>query len=416
MYKVLVVEDSVTVRKIVYKLIEDNPLFSCDLCENLAQAELALQASSDYLAAIVDLNLPDAPNGESVDLALSYDLPTIVLTGNFDEFTRSQLLDKGVLDYITKESRYSYLQVAKLIDRLRKNLYTDVLVVEDSITSRNHICKLLKKFKFRVHEAGNGIEALVQLDNHKNIKMVISDHRMPQMDGYELIKAIRQERRMQDTIFIGLSSTGDSVLTSKFIKSGANDFLSKPFYHEEFFCRVMQNLESQEMIQTIRDNANLDPLTQVYNRRYLHEKAEELYANKRPGDNIIVSMIDADNFKNVNDTYGHKTGDTLLQEFAALIKLHFPEDLIVRYGGEEFTVLSQRSAKTYLSALSAFMNAVRQTKFTLHKFNITCSVGVCVEDHSSFELQLDIADARLYYAKHAGKDQIILRDEKTSAK
>ena len=346
-------------------------------------------------------------------MALSYDLPTLVLTGNFDEFTRSQLLDKGVLDYITKESRYSYLQVAKLIDRLRKNLYTDVLVVEDSITSRNHICKLLKKFKFRVHEAGNGIEALVQLDNHKNIKMVISDHRMPKMDGYELIKAIRQERRMQDTIFIGLSSTGDSVLTSKFIKSGANDFLSKPFYHEEFLCRVMQNLESQEMIQTIRDNANLDPLTQVYNRRYLHEKAEELYANKGPGDTIIVSMIDADNFKNVNDTYGHKTGDTLLQEFAALIKLHFPEDLIIRYGGEEFTVLSQRSAKTYLSALSTFMNAVRQTKFTLHKFNITCSVGVCVEDHSSFELQLDIADARLYHAKNAGKDQIILRDEKT---
>jgi diguanylate cyclase (GGDEF)-like protein len=218
---------------------------------------------------------------------------------------------------------------------------------------------------------------------------------------------------MQDTIFIGLSSTGDSVLTSKFIKSGANDFLSKPFYHEEFLCRVMQNLESQEMIQTIRDNANLDPLTQVYNRRYLHEKAEELYANKGPGDTIIVSMIDADNFKNVNDTYGHKTGDTLLQEFAALIKLHYPEDLIIRYGGEEFTVLSQRSAKTYLSALSTFMNAVRQTKFTLHKFNITCSVGVCVEDHSSFELQLDIADARLYHAKNAGKDQIILRDEKT---
>ena len=179
MYKVLVVEDSVTVRKIVYKLIEDNPLLSCDLCENLAQAEVALQASSDYLAAIVDLNLPDAPNGESVDLALSYDLPTLVLTGNLDEFTRSQLLDKGVLDYITKESRYSYLQVAKLIDRLRKNLYTDVLVVEDSITSRNHICKLLKKFKFRVHEAGNGIEALVQLDNHKNIKMVMWDRASP---------------------------------------------------------------------------------------------------------------------------------------------------------------------------------------------------------------------------------------------
>ena len=129
MYKVLVVEDSVTVRKIVNKLIEENPYFTCDLCEDLAEAKNALASGTEYLAAIVDLNLPDAPHGESVELALSYNVPTIVLTGNFDEFTRSQLLDQGVLDYITKESRYSYLQVSKLVDRLRKNLTTKVLVV-----------------------------------------------------------------------------------------------------------------------------------------------------------------------------------------------------------------------------------------------------------------------------------------------
>ncbi|CAB9495098.1 diguanylate cyclase [Alteromonas macleodii] len=410
MYKVLVVEDSLTVRKIVNKLIEDNPHFTCDLCEDLAEAQSALDSDNDYLAAIVDLNLPDAPNGESVELALSHNVPTIVLTGNFDEFTRAQLLDQGVLDYITKESRYSYLQVSKLVDRLRKNLTTKVLVVEDSKTSRNHICSLLRKFQFQVHEATDGLEALDVLENHRDIKMVIADHRMPNMDGYELVKTIRHERRMQDLVFIGLSATGDSVLTSKFIKSGANDFLSKPFYHEEFYCRVMQNLESQEMIQTIRDSANLDALTKVYNRRFLHEKAEELFANSRSRKDVIVSMIDADNFKSVNDTYGHKTGDMLLQEFAALLKDYFPDDLIVRYGGEEFTVVSVRPPKVYLSALSAFMDAVRTTLFTSHKFNITCSIGVSTEEHKCLESQLEKADARLYEAKHAGKDQIILRD------
>ncbi len=410
MYKVLVVEDSLTVRKIVNKLIEDNPHFTCDLCEDLAEAKSALESDTEYLAAIVDLNLPDAPNGESVELALSYNVPTIVLTGNFDEFTRAQLLDQGVLDYITKESRYSYLQVSKLVDRLRKNLTTKVLVVEDSRTSRNHICSLLRKFQFQVHEANDGLEALEELDNHRDIKMVIADHRMPNMDGYELVKAIRHEKRMQDLVFIGLSANGDSVLTSKFIKSGANDFLSKPFYHEEFYCRIMQNLESQEMIQTIRNSANLDPLTKVYNRRFLYERAEELFANRASRKDVIVSMIDADNFKSVNDTYGHKTGDMLLQEFAALLKDYFPDDLIVRYGGEEFTVVSVRPPKVYLSALSAFMDAVRSTIFTNHKFNITCSIGVCTEEHKCLESQLEVADARLYEAKHAGKDQVILRD------
>lgn len=415
MYKVLVVEDSVTVRKIVNKLIEENPHFTCDLCEDLAEAKGALESGTEYLAAIVDLNLPDAPRGESVELALSHNVPTIVLTGNFDEFTRAQLLDQGVLDYITKESRYSYLQVSKLVDRLRKNLNTKVLVVEDSMTSRNHICSLLRKFKFQVHEASDGLEALDELDNHRDIKMVIADHRMPNMDGYELVKAIRHEKRMQDLVFIGLSATGDSVLTSKFIKSGANDFLSKPFYHEEFYCRIMQNLESQEMIQTIRDSANLDPLTKVYNRRFLYEKAEEFFENKGTRTNVIVSMIDADNFKGVNDTYGHKTGDVLLQEFAALLKDYFPDDLIVRYGGEEFTVVSVRPPKVYLSALATFMDTVRTTKFTHHKFNVTCSIGVCAEEHDSLESQLEVADARLYEAKHAGKDQIILRDSSARA-
>ena len=153
MNKVLVVEDSLTVRKILSKLLEDNPYLTPILCKDFAEATQELERGSDFLAAIVDLNLPDAPNGESVELSLSYSIPTLVLTGNFDEFTRAQLLDLGVLDYVTKESRYSYNQVIKLIDRLRKNLTTKVLVVEDSVTSRNYICSLLKKFQFQIYEA-----------------------------------------------------------------------------------------------------------------------------------------------------------------------------------------------------------------------------------------------------------------------
>jgi diguanylate cyclase (GGDEF)-like protein len=410
MNKVLVVEDSLTVRKILSKLLEDNPYLTPVLCKDFAEATRELEKGSDFLAAIVDLNLPDAPNGESVELSLSYSIPTLVLTGNFDEFTRSQLLDLGVLDYITKESRYSYNQVIKLIDRLRKNLTTKVLVVEDSVTSRNYICSLLKKFQFQIYEACDGIDALNVLSEHQDIRMVISDHRMPNMDGYELIKAIRHERRMQDLIFIGLSGTNDGVLSSKFIKSGANDFLSKPFYHEEFFCRVMQNLEAQEMIQTIRQSANIDPLTQVYNRRYLIEQGGAILAQSIPSLGVTVCMIDIDNFKLVNDNQGHKAGDMLLQEFATLLKEHFSEDLVVRYGGEEFTVISTRALKKLLGNVSQFINLVRSSHFTQHELNITCSIGICAEKHTNLETQIDIADKRLYQAKRTGKDRIIASD------
>ncbi|MDO6567223.1 diguanylate cyclase [Alteromonas sp. 1_MG-2023] len=414
MYKILVVEDSLTVRKVLSKLLESNPHLSPVLCETFTEAKLLLEKESDFLAAVVDLNLPDAPNGESVELSLSYSLPTIVLTGNFDEFTRAQLLDLGVLDYITKESRYSYSQVIKLIDRLRKNLTTKVLVVEDSITSRNYICGLLKKFHFQIFEASDGREALTFLSDTSDISLVISDHRMPNMDGYELVKAIRHDRRLQDLVFIGLSGTNDGILSSKFIKSGANDFLSKPFYHEEFFCRVMQNLDSQEMIRTIRASANIDSLTQVYNRRYLIEQGEAIFAKGPSGQSaagVMVSMIDIDNFKVVNDNLGHKAGDSLLQEFATLLQEYFPTDLVVRYGGEEFTVIATGSFKQHAADISQFISAVRQTSFTQHALNVTCSIGICAENLGSLEEQIDVADKRLYKAKHTGKDKIVASDK-----
>jgi diguanylate cyclase (GGDEF)-like protein len=410
MYKILVIEDSVTVRMIVKKLIEDNPHFTCQLCKNYAEAQWALSEGTDYLVAVVDLNLPDAPHGESVDLVLSHNVPAIVLSGNFDESTRNQLLEKGILDYITKESPYSYVQVANLIERIRKNLSVSVLVVDDSQVSREHICGLLRKFQFKVSEAYDSDDALNQLDMHSDIKLIISAHNLPTMDGYKLVKTIRHERGLQDVIFIGLSATKDSVLTSKFIKSGANDFLGKPLHHEEFFSRIMHNLDSQDMIQTIKDSANLDALTKVYNRRYLHKYAVELYADEKRSSNIIVSMIDADNFKKVNDTYGHKAGDDFLQEFAALLKKHFSNDLVVRYGGEEFTIVSTQPLEKYCSVLSEFMNTVRQTVFTAHKLNITCSIGVSSETHPSLEAQLETADARLYAAKNTGKNRIITQD------
>ncbi|MCP4236990.1 MAG: diguanylate cyclase response regulator, partial [Aestuariibacter sp.] len=81
MYKVLVTEDSPIVRKILFKLIEDNPYFQSVLCEDLSSAREQLESDQSFLAAIVDLNLPDAPNGEIVDVVLSYDVPTVVLTG-----------------------------------------------------------------------------------------------------------------------------------------------------------------------------------------------------------------------------------------------------------------------------------------------------------------------------------------------
>ncbi len=410
MFKILVVEDSHIVRKILNKLVEDNPHFQSVLCADYAQAKAKLESGEEYLAAIVDLNLPDAPRGEVVDLMLSNNVPTAVLTGTFDETLRNVLIDKGVLDYITKESRYSYMQVIKLIDRLRKNLTTKVLVVDDSTTSNSYLCAFLRKFRFQVMSAFDGIEALQVLRDNPDTKLVISDYMMPNMDGFMLVKALRQDKAFQDLVFIGLSANGNSMLSAKFIKSGANDFLSKPFYHEEFFCRVLQNLEAQEMLDTIRKTASLDPLTNAFNRGYLFEHGEALFKQTKGKAGMAVAMLDVDDFKSVNDTYGHRIGDKLLQEFASLIGNCFSDDLHGRYGGEEFSIISTRDYHTFIEDVNRFLNRVRNHEFTEHKLRLTCSIGVCAEEMDSLDQLVDIADARMYRAKSTGKDQIVEMD------
>jgi diguanylate cyclase (GGDEF)-like protein len=92
------------------------------------------------------------------------------------------------------------------------------------------------------------------------------------------------------------------------------------------------------------------------------------------------------------------------------LKEHFSQDLVVRYGGEEFTIVTTQPAKVFFIVLNDFINTVRQTLFTPHKLNITCSIGVSAEFHNNLEAQLEVADTRLYDAKNSGKDRIIDSD------
>lgn len=405
MYTILVVEDSSLVRKILAKLIGGNPYFRCILCANIQEAKMEL-ARETFFAAVVDLKLPDAPEGEVVDLTLEYDIPTIVLTGNFDGELRSDLLDKGVLDYITKGSRFAYMQVVKVLDRLRRNITTKVLVVDDSKAFVKYMCNLLEKFQFQVVSAADGEQALAKIDKEPDIKLVITDYYMPNMDGCDLVRALRLDNRFQDLVVIGLSSTGDGVLSARFIKSGANDFLKKPFYHEEFYWRVFHNLEAMEMLETIRESANLDPLTGIYNRRYLFDYGDQLFEQSREGDPFVVLMVDIDKFKVVNDTLGHKVGDQLIMKFAKLLEQSFSSDLVGRYGGEEFVVVARRSLDDVHADLGAFMQRVRTAQFTEQQLSATCSVGVCMEAANSLSASVEVADANLYVAKANGRDRV----------
>lgn len=406
MYNILVVEDTAVVRKILENRIGSNPFFRCVVCSDLASAKEAMNRDVDFLAAVVDLHLPDAPEGEVVAEVLQHGIATVVLTGNFDDQLRSRLLAQGVLDYISKEGAFSFKQVEKILERIRKNLAIKVLVVEDSLVSSNIMCNLLRKARIQVSAAKNGVEALRALDEEPDIKMVICDHYMPEMSGFELVKRLREQSRYQHLTVIGVSAQGDPVMSAKFIKSGANDFLTKPFYHEEFYWRVFSALESMEMLETIQKAVYLDVLTGIHNRRYLFEQAERLFVERDKYANFTACMFDLDEFKEVNDSLGHRIGDQLIAQFAGMLRKAFSEDLVGRYGGEEFVVISTRAEEAVKQDIADFMYAVRCTLFTDKNLAMTCSIGVCSQAKQSLNECLDVADTLLYQAKAYGRNRV----------
>ena len=122
MRNILVVEDSPLVLKILEHLFRQEPDLQPVFCASCAEAEVLLETSAAlFFAAIVDLNLPDAPDGEIVDLVLRYELPCVVLSGSYKEQRRDELLLKGVVDYVLKESQHSYEYVFRLLHRLVRN-------------------------------------------------------------------------------------------------------------------------------------------------------------------------------------------------------------------------------------------------------------------------------------------------------
>ncbi|RNF49675.1 response regulator [Marinomonas hwangdonensis] len=405
-HKILVVEDSAVVLKVLNHLLSQSSLFVPVLCECYAEAmEKLNQVEDSYFAAIVDLNLPDAENGEIVDLILDKNIPCVVLTGNFDDNLRLSLLNKGVLDYITKDSRYSFNHVIKVIERLHKNQGIKVLVAEDSLTSRRFIKILLEQYHFHVIEVENGQEALAKLEEEPEIRMLITDHNMPLVNGYELVRMLRQNTRFQDLVIVGLSAEGDSSLSAKFIKAGANDFLKKPFYHEEFHCRVIHNLEAQEMLVKIRNLASVDSLTGLKNRRSLFDEGERLF--HRSSQAVSLAMLDLDHFKSINDTYGHLVGDEILKMVGREIQDAFPGFLSCRFGGEEFCLFAEINGETMHNLLETFLTRLRCKEFTDAKISLTFSVGVCSQPKASFEGMIKVADHFLYEAKRLGRDQIV---------
>ncbi len=254
MMRILLVEDSKFIGALTKKEIVNNLGFEVDWAVSYDDAQTLLHRSNaDYFIALLDLNLPDAPDGQVVDLVLSKGIPSIVFTANFTARIREQIWSKKIIDYVLKQTTQDVDYIVALIQRIYSNRSIKVLVVDDSRVARTHICNLLKVHQYQVIEAGDGKQALEKIKKFPDIKLVITDFHMPHMDGFELTREIRTRHKKSTLAIVGVSAEEDAALAARFIKNGANDFIRKPFGAEEFYCRVTQNIESIEHIEELHE-------------------------------------------------------------------------------------------------------------------------------------------------------------------
>lgn len=414
MSSILVVDDSKTFGALLKRLVERETDCDCVWVKSYAECRDALESAPEpFAAALLDLNLPDAPNGEVVDLALSHEVPSVVFTGELSRELREHIWSKRIVDYVLKEGIHNLEYVSRLLKRLLRNRGLRVLVVDDSRSMRAQIASLLRAYAYEVYEAADGQHALTMLDADPTIQMVLTDCTMPGMDGVALTKAIRQINGMQRAVIIGVSSLDESSTTVGFLKAGANDFITKPFQTEEFYCRIGQNIDMLNMIEDLANMASVDFLTGLGNRKYLFETGRKLFANQMRGNlYLTVAMMDIDHFKKVNDSFGHDAGDAVLRHFSAMLGGRFRSgDVVGRVGGEEFCVVCvNMDPDKAFEVFDAFRRGVAAYPVVYEGREIPCSVsiGAYTGAADSFEGLIKAADDLLYRAKQQGRNRVVV--------
>ncbi len=415
MKKVLIVDDSKTILTLLKLEISKYDYIDAYFAETFKEAvQIIRENKGTFHAALLDLNLPDAPDGEIVKLANSHNIPAVILSATADEDLKESILQREIIDFVLKDDPASIKFAIKSILRTLKNYDTTILVVDDSIVYRSAIISVLKRLHLNILEAKDGLEALEVLSKNPQISLVITDYEMPNMDGHQLTFKIRGTYKKDQLAIIAISSLEKIETINKFLRFGANDFIHKPFSDNEIITRINANLELLDLFSQIKDMANKDFLTGLYNRRYFFDSGKPIVSkNRRKKKAIAVAMIDIDKFKNINDTYGHDIGDLAIKEVKSILENNLRgSDLIARFGGEEFCILLEEiSEENVLTVFEKIRVSFSKNVIVTSKVNIsyTVSIGVAYGVAKNLDEMIKISDEALYSSKTNGRNQITIQ-------
>ena len=350
--------------------------------------------------------------------------PTIVMiTSEEDEAIVKRAVNLGIFDIINKkvlreklqEFLYDYVSQIDV-----KNLQGTVVCVEDSKVYAGFIKNVLSDTNLnfvsfeRVEDAYSYIK-----DN--TVDFIVVDFLLKgEYSGLDLIKKIRRELRLVAVPIMVITSFDDANRRLEFFKAGADDYLLKPFSKEEFLIKTYNLVKKYQILkeykaqmERLKELYLKDTLTGAYNRNIYEFVNKEIEYAKRYKTQFSVVVFDFDDFKKVNDTYGHIAGDRLLVKFAKVaMSMIRKTDYFIRYGGDEFVLVlpgstAQSAAEKAQEIIEKFWEAQPP------ELKIGVSAGVCSlkeERNGNLEDLIKMADEALYRAKHLGKNRVEILD------
>ncbi len=306
-----------------------------------------------------------------------------------------------------------------------ENFRPTILVADDEPANRALIQRRLERAGYRVLEARNGREA-VDRAREELPDLVLLDVMMPEMDGLEACRQLKEDEATYGIPIIFLSARDETDVKVSGLSLGADDYISKPFKAEELLARVevamrlkrerdhlrLSAEEARATALMAQERAMTDALSGMLNRyglqRVLTHEHAEARRYTRP---LSCLMVDLDNFKTINDTFGHMAGDVALKQVAGILnEIVRRSDMVSRYGGDEFLVLLPETDLEGAEALAEKIRAAASSrKFgdgSPH-FQVTLSIGAAtLADDESGNDMIARADMALYAAKEQGRDRV----------
>lgn len=287
-----------------------------------------------------------------------------------------------------------------------------VVLVDDSVVIHRLLTTRLKSESIELSCFESGEKALEFAMAHPPALFLL-DIEMPGMDGYMMLRRIKDEPSLREVPIImlsGLSSADDKVVA---FDLGANDFITKPFEIAEMRARIRAALRLHSLLQMLAQRAQVDGLTGLWNRAHFDEHwRSETSRISRHGGELSLALLDLDNFKSINDTYGHPAGDEVLAALAKLMnKTLRRSDLACRYGGEEFAIIMPGTGPAEASAVcERIREGLEAMRWPRHpEREVTVSIGIAgSQGNVAIDPDQWIAqvDKQLYNAKHAGRNRL----------